>query len=81
MEESVRCSVCARTPLVGEEVTMMRGARRESVVCDPCLERPRAAQLGDVVRRERVRSAAGAETVRRVWPEPAKAPLGTAVVR
>jgi hypothetical protein len=81
MEESVRCSVCARTPLVGEGVTVMRAARREAVVCDPCLERPRAAQLGDAVRRERVRSALGAETVRRIWPEPAKTPLGPAVAR
>ncbi|MEK6277799.1 MAG: hypothetical protein AABM29_07295 [Actinomycetota bacterium] len=80
MEEFTRCSVCSRTPLVGEGVSVMRKGRRESAVCDLCLERPRTAELGDAVRRDRVRTAAGAETVKRVWPEPAKQPVSPAVV-
>lgn len=74
------CSVCARTPLVGEGVTVMRKDRRESCVCDLCLERPRAAQLGEAARRERIKSAAGAETVRRIWPEPTARPVHPAAV-
>jgi hypothetical protein len=81
MEEFTRCSVCSRTPVVGEEVTVMLKSRRESVVCDLCVERPRAATLGEAIRRERIRSAAGAETVRRSWPVPAKQPQRPAVVQ
>jgi hypothetical protein len=51
------CSVCARTPLVGEAVTVIGDHDRESVVCDLCLERPRTARLGVPLRRERVRAA------------------------
>jgi hypothetical protein len=57
MDEFERCSVCARTPLVGEGVTMVGCPQRESMVCDLCLERPRAANLGARLRRERVRAA------------------------
>ena len=57
MDEFERCSVCARTPLVGEAVTVVGDRDRESVVCDLCLERPRAANLGVALRRERVRAA------------------------
>ena len=59
MDEFEPCSVCARTPLVGEAVTVVgdRARDRESVVCDLCLERPRAANLGVPLRRERVRAA------------------------
>ncbi len=71
MDEFTRCGACSRTPLVGEEITVMRKGRRESAVCDLCLERPRAAALGEAIRRERVRSVAGAVNVRRVWPTPA----------
>ena len=52
----------------------MRNGRRESVVCDLCLERPRAAVLGEPVRRERIQSVAGAANVRRAWPVPAAEP-------
>jgi hypothetical protein len=72
MEEFTRCSVCCRTPLVGEEITLMRRGRREAAVCDLCLERPRTSALGDVMRRERVRTAAGASSVHRAWPAPAR---------
>ena len=70
MEEFSRCSVCTRTPLVGESVTVLARGRREAPVCDLCRQKPRAAQLGEAVRRDRVRSAAGAETVRRLFPTP-----------
>jgi hypothetical protein len=80
MDEFTPCSICLRTPLVGEEVTMMREGGRESTVCDLCLERPRARSLGEQLRRERVRSTEGAETVARSWPTPAHdgrpAPVG-----
>ena len=57
MDEFERCSVCARTPLVGEAVTVVGNRDREAMVCDLCLERPRAANLGVALRRERVRAA------------------------
>jgi hypothetical protein len=80
MDEFTPCSICLRTPLIGEEVTMMRKGERESAVCDLCIERPRAAALGEQLRRERVRSIEGAETVIRSWPTPARdrrpAPVG-----
>lgn len=74
MEEFTRCAVCARTPVVGEQVSVMTAGHRESPVCDLCLERPRAQTLGEPERRERIRSSAGAENVRRVWPAPARKP-------
>ena len=81
MDEFTPCTICLRTPLVGEEVTMMRKGERESAVCDLCLQRPRAVALGEQQRRERVRSIEGAETVIRGWPTPARdghpAPVGT----
>jgi hypothetical protein len=57
MDEFEPCSVCARTPLVGEGVTVIGDRDHESVVCDLCLERPRAANLGATLRRERVQAA------------------------
>jgi hypothetical protein len=74
MEEFSRCSVCTRTPLVGEQISVMSAGRRESPVCDLCLERPRARVLGEPVRRERIRSSAGAANVHRVWPTPTHKP-------
>lgn len=70
MEDFARCSVCARTPLVGETVTVKVLGRRESLVCDLCAENPRARALGEAARRERIRSAVGAATVERVYPRP-----------
>jgi hypothetical protein len=52
----------------------MHKGQRESPVCDLCLERPRAAALGEPARRERVRSTAGAANVRRAWPMPSREP-------
>jgi hypothetical protein len=81
MEEFTRCSVCTRTPLVGEGITVMARGHRESIVCDLCRDRPRASTLGDPARRERVRTAAGALNVRRVWPSPVTEPVAPVEVR
>jgi hypothetical protein len=70
MDELPCCEVCARTPLIGEGVTVVAGERGELIVCDLCLAKPRAAALGEQVRRDRVRSAAGAANVHRVFPRP-----------
>jgi hypothetical protein len=72
MDEFTRCSACSRTPLIGEEMTVMLKGQRESAVCDLCLERPRTAALGEPARRERVHSTAGAANVRRAWPVPSQ---------
>ena len=71
MDEFTRCSVCTRTPLIGEQIAVMSLGQNESPVCELCLERPRTDVLGEIVRRERVRSTAGAANVRRAWPVPA----------
>jgi hypothetical protein len=68
MDEFDRCSVCARTPLVGERISVLRRGGSESIVCDLCLAKPRAAALGEQIRRDRVRTAAGADTVRIATP-------------
>ncbi|MGZ8666838.1 MAG: hypothetical protein ACXWZM_06975 [Solirubrobacterales bacterium] len=73
MDEYGCCSVCARTPLVGEQITVMQTGNREAVVCDQCLGAPRAQALGEPSRRERVRSAAGAANVARIYPRPVPA--------
>lgn len=64
--ESLTCSVCARTPLVGESVTIVCRDELDSSVCDLCAEKPRAAILGEPIRRERMRSAVGAARVTRL---------------
>jgi hypothetical protein len=81
MEEFTSCSVCSRTPLVGEEMALIGDGSRESAVCDLCLERPRAAALGEILRRERVRSTEGAATVARAWPTPAGESVELATAR
>ena len=72
MDEFDTCSVCARTPLVGEGITVLRRGDREAMVCDLCLAKPRAAALGERIRRDRVRTAAGADTVRIATPVAAR---------
>ncbi len=62
---SAHCAVCRRAPVVGETVTVYRGAV-DSFACDQCECKPAAERLGDPVRRERVRTTAGALTVRRI---------------
>ena len=79
MDEFAPCSICLRTPVVGETVTLIGDGERESAVCELCLQRPRARSLGEPLRRERVRSAAGAETVTRIWPTPVGAPRSVPV--
>jgi hypothetical protein len=74
MQEFTRCAVCDRMPLVGEGMTVLSRGRREAPVCGLCLAKPRAQALGEPVREGRVRSAAGAETVRRITPAPVAAP-------
>jgi hypothetical protein len=54
---------------------MSRG-RREAAVCSLCIAKPRATALGEAIREERVRTAAGAETVRRLTPTPVLTPAG-----
>jgi hypothetical protein len=81
MEEFARCAVCARTPLVGEGVAVMLKGRREAIVCDQCLASPRAASLGEAVRYERIRSAAGAANVMRVYPRPVMPSRGSPAKR
>ena len=68
------CAVCARTPLIGEEFTVVGGGGREDLVCDLCLAKPRAAALGERLRRSRVKSAAGAANVKRIYPQPVRVP-------
>jgi hypothetical protein len=70
MDELPRCEACARTPLVGEGITVIAGDRGEVIVCDLCRAKPRAAALGDPVRRDRIRTAAGAANVHRIFPRP-----------
>jgi hypothetical protein len=67
MDEFTRCSVCTRTPLIGEEIAVMTAGLRESAVCELCLGRPRADVLASWRRRERIQHA-GAAGVRRIWP-------------
>ena len=74
MEDFEHCSICARTPLVGEGFTVVGGGRREQLVCDLCLAKPRAAALGEQLRRGRVKSAAGAANVQRIYPQPVRSP-------
>jgi hypothetical protein len=86
VDEFTTCAACSRTPLVGERVTLMSDGSREAPVCELCSDRPRAAALGEPVRRERIRSAAGASNVRRLRqarevgrPTPAGVPAAVAV--
>ena len=80
MQELDRCAVCRRTPLVGEEMLVLRGEARDSFVCALCIECPRASALGEMVRRERVRTTAGAKNVARVLPDRAAVPVGASAV-
>jgi hypothetical protein len=77
MDEFTPCSICTRTPLVGEGVAI--AGEEEVPICNLCLHRPRAAALGEPLRRERVHSVEGAETVARVWPTPVHGPAPAAI--
>lgn len=70
MDEFTDCFICGRTPLVGEEVTLYSNGGRETEVCDLCLPNPRVEALGEAAGRDRIRTALGAATVRRLYPVP-----------
>jgi len=72
MDEFTPCFVCDRLPLVGEPVDVMADGEREYLVCDNCAANPRATALGEVIRRDRIRSAEGAENVHRIYPHPTR---------
>jgi hypothetical protein len=61
---NAQCAVCRRTPLVGETVTVYRMGGGDTCACDLCLAG--AGGVGEPTGRERVRTTAGALTVRRV---------------
>ena len=75
MDEFSKCVVCARTPVVGEGVTIFGGGEAEVLVCDCCRRKPRARQMGEPVRRDHVRSIEGAANVRRTFPRPVRPKL------
>jgi hypothetical protein len=70
MDELRRCTVCDRTPLVGEQVGVVSSRGREAIVCLQCAATPRALALGAPDRQQRVRSAVGAASVRNPAPTP-----------
>jgi len=62
----IRCGCCLRLPLVGEPVTRHRSRKGGTDwACGECERSGRAASLGEIVERERVRSLGGAMNVRR----------------
>jgi hypothetical protein len=63
--ESSQCAACARNPLAGEQVTVYRNGAGDAYLCDQCVWSPACAALGEPIRRERVRTTAGALSVRR----------------
>lgn len=62
----VHCAACGRAPLVGEWATLRRGDGGEGWVCELCDRDGEADGHGRPVRRERVRTVAGAINVRRL---------------
>ena len=70
MDEFTTCFICERHPLVGEEVAVYADGTRETPVCELCVPNPRAAALGEPAGSERIRTAEGAATVRRLIPVP-----------
>ena len=61
----VRCAVCGRFPLVGEQVTRHEGRGQGDWACETCESSGRSARLGAVTRSDRVRSIGGAANVHR----------------
>jgi hypothetical protein len=74
MDEFSQCAVCARTPVIGEGVAVVRRGPDEVLVCDCCRRKPRAAALGEPIRRERIHSLEGAANVKRTFPKPVRLP-------
>ncbi|MFN8113050.1 MAG: hypothetical protein U0R51_07600 [Solirubrobacterales bacterium] len=61
----VRCAVCKRFPLVGEQVTRHEGHGDGEWACETCESSGRSARLGAATRSDRVRSIGGAANVHR----------------
>lgn len=61
----VRCAVCDRFPLVGEQVTRHEGRGDDEWACETCESSGRSARLGAVAGTDRVRSIGGAANVHR----------------
>ncbi|MCB0876552.1 MAG: hypothetical protein R2718_01715 [Solirubrobacterales bacterium] len=61
----VRCAVCGRFPLVGEQVTTHAAGDARASVCETCESSGRGARLGAVTGSDRVRSVGGAANVHR----------------
>lgn len=61
----VRCAVCERFPLVGEQVTRHAGSADAEWACETCENSGRSAGLGAVTGSDRVRSIGGAANVHR----------------
>jgi hypothetical protein len=65
IDGDVRCAVCERFPLVGEQVTRHEGRGQGGWACETCESSGRSARLGTVTRNDRVRSIGGAANVHR----------------
>ena len=61
----VRCAVCERFPLVGEQVTRHESRGGDEWACETCESSGRSARLGAVAGSDRVRSIGGAANVHR----------------
>jgi hypothetical protein len=61
----VRCAVCGRFPLVGEQVTRHAGRAESEWSCETCESAGRGGRLGAVTGSDRVRSIGGAANVHR----------------
>jgi hypothetical protein len=61
----VRCAVCERFPLVGEQVIRHGGRGDGEWACETCERSGRSARLGTVTGSDRVRSIGGAANVHR----------------
>ncbi len=61
----VRCAVCRRFPLVGEQVIRHAADAGAEWACETCESTGRSTRLGAVVGSDRVRSLGGAANVHR----------------
>jgi hypothetical protein len=65
IDGDVRCAVCRRFPLVGEQVTRHAARGKDAWACETCETSGRGARLGAVAGSDRVRSIGGAANVHR----------------
>jgi hypothetical protein len=61
----VRCAVCRRYPLVGEQVIHHAAGGDGEWACETCESAGRSSRLGAVIGIDRVRSVGGAANVHR----------------